>query len=81
MAKAPEASTAAAPVAPSALEKEPYEAPAPPGEGKKGRRGLEYYLGTNEGRSRLMLILWAVSLAVMGIGYALILWIWLHGGL
>ena len=42
---------------------------------------LDYYLGTKEGRARLLLIIWISSLVFMGIGYALIFWIFFKGGL
>lgn len=42
---------------------------------------LDYWLGTKEGRSRLLLIIWAVSLIFMGLGYGLIFWIFFRGGL
>ena len=42
---------------------------------------LDYYLGTKEGRARLVLIIWALSLIVTGVGYALMFWIFIRGGL
>jgi hypothetical protein len=55
------------------------EAPAP--DTAPRPRGLDYWLGTKEGRSRLLLIIWALSLIFMGIGYGLIFWIFARGGL
>ena len=81
MARDAGASAAAAPVPPSALEKAPDTEPAPPGGEKTGSKGLDYYLGTREGRSKLLLVFWIVSIGVMVFGYALVLWIWFHGGL
>jgi len=52
----------------------PGAAPRPPG-------FLDYWLGTKEGRARLLLIIWAVSLIFMGLGYGLIFWIFFRGGL
>ncbi|MGQ9582865.1 MAG: hypothetical protein ACUVV6_05045 [Thermoplasmatota archaeon] len=38
-------------------------------------------LRTPEGRERLMKIIWLISLAMLALGYALIFWIWVRGGL
>lgn len=78
---AAEAPPVPAPVRPSALEEGANVEPAPPVGEKTGKKGLDYYLGTREGRSRLLFVLWIVSVTVMGVGYALILWIWLRGGI
>jgi len=42
---------------------------------------LDYYLGTKEGRARLIWIIWISSLLFMGVGYGLIFWIFFRGGL
>lgn len=42
---------------------------------------LDHYLGTKEGRARLVLIIWALSLIVTGVGYGLMFWIFIRGGL
>ena len=42
---------------------------------------LDYYLGTKEGRARLIMIIWVLSLIVTGIGYGLMAWIFMRGGL
>lgn len=50
-------------------------------EAKKKPAGLDYWLGTAEGRSRLLVIFWVTSVAFMAFGYILIFWIWMHGRL
>jgi len=47
------------------------------GGAKKG--WLDYYLGTKEGRARLLVIFWILSLAVLGVGYGLMFWIFFGG--
>ncbi|MBM4248719.1 MAG: hypothetical protein FJ149_04675 [Euryarchaeota archaeon] len=42
---------------------------------------LDHYLGTKEGRARLLFWIWVSSIAFMGIGYALIFVIFIRGGL
>jgi len=42
---------------------------------------LDYYLGTREGRSRLMVMILVLSLLFTGIGYGLIFWIFMRGGI
>ena len=62
------------PVPPSALERLPPEnAPRAP--------GADYYLGDREGRSKLLVIFWVISLGMTGLGFALMVWIWMRGGL
>ncbi len=46
---------------------------------EKGR--LDHYLGTGEGRSRLLWLILVLSLIVMGIGYGVIFWIFVQGGI
>jgi len=36
---------------------------------------LDHYLGTKEGRARLLVIFWIISLAFLGLGYGLMFWI------
>lgn len=55
---------------------------APPTEGAPRPPGiLDRYLGTKEGRARLILWIWVASVIFMGIGYGLIFWIFIRGGL
>jgi hypothetical protein len=42
---------------------------------------LDYYLGTKEGRAKLLILIWVLSLAVLGLGYGLMFWIFFGGGL
>jgi len=42
---------------------------------------LDYYLGTRQGRARLVMIIWALSLIVTGLGYGLMFWIFIRGRL
>lgn len=55
--------------------------PSPSTAGASRPSGLDYWLGTKEGRARLLLWIWVASVAFMGIGYALIFWIFIRGGL
>jgi hypothetical protein len=43
--------------------------------------GLDYWLGSKEGRKRLFIIFWVVSIGMMVLGYGLMLWMAAHGGL
>jgi hypothetical protein len=49
--------------------------------GVKKPKGLDYWLGTKEGRARLLVVFWVTSVTFMAFGYGLIIWIWLRGGL
>jgi len=42
---------------------------------------LDYYLGTGEGRAKLLMIIWVLSLIVTGVGYGLMVWIFMRGGM
>jgi hypothetical protein len=61
------------PIPPSALESLPPE-PEPGGP----QEGLP---GTREGRARLLVIIWLLSLVMTGVGFVLMFWILTHGGL
>ena len=56
------------------------ERPAPPA--PPGRPGfLDYWLGSKEGRSRMLWWIWVLSILFMGLGYGLIFWIFSRGGM
>lgn len=56
--------------------------PLGPGGGAgSGEPSMPGTLRTPEGRERLMKIIWLISLAMLALGYALIFWIWVRGGL
>ncbi len=53
---------------------------APPA--KSDRPGiLDYWLGTNAGRARLLWWIWVLSVIFLGLGYGLVFWIFSRGGL
>lgn len=43
--------------------------------------GLDYWLGSKEGRKKLFILFWVVSMSMVFLGYGLMLWIATHGGL
>ena len=38
-------------------------------------------LTTSEGRERLLKLIWLISTAMLALGYGIIFWIWLRGGI
>jgi len=44
-------------------------------------RAQDHYFGTAEGRSRLLFIIWLVSLAMTAAGFVIMAWILFRGGL
>ena len=44
-------------------------------------RVMDHYFGTAGGRSRLLFIIWLVSLAMTAAGFVIMAWIFFRGGL
>jgi len=49
-------------------------------DGRPKPRGMDYFFGTKEGRSRLLIIIWLISLAMTAAGFVFMAWIFFRGG-